>query len=120
MNLAVELARRGIQVRRHGSKRNEIRLCCPFCTMKGHRADTRFRFGLNLVTGKANCFNCGYHSARSGFILLMRKIGAAPNRDIQVSTVGFDLGEEEKPKKIRLPFGFEKLENVDDNDPLFG
>jgi|HubBroStandDraft_5_1064220.scaffolds.fasta_scaffold05868_4 DNA primase len=59
MNLLDTLEARGIHFKLHTSRENEIYICCPFCTDRNETPDSRFRFGVNYVTGQAHCFNCG-------------------------------------------------------------
>ena len=59
MNLIEALESRGIEYREHQSKENEIFICCPFCVENGTTPDTRFRLGINVVTGWMKCFNGG-------------------------------------------------------------
>lgn len=40
------------------SDKNEITLCCPFCSQRGYSADSRYRLGINIVKGAGSCFNC--------------------------------------------------------------
>ena len=49
---------KGLDYKQHGSKSDEINICCPFCVQRGHTPDTRYRLGVNIRTGQAHCFNC--------------------------------------------------------------
>jgi hypothetical protein len=118
INLATEFAKRGLQVKRRDGEPDEIWVCCPFCVDKGHRPDQRFRLGVNLSTGKAHCFNCDY-SSRKGLIDLLRKMGSSA-MDLHISMDDFANVTNKKPSKVILPFGFEKLEDVDENDGVLG
>jgi Toprim-like len=59
LNLQEALEAAGIDVR-PGASAEEIWLNCPFCVERGESADGRFRLGVNLRTGQANCFNCSW------------------------------------------------------------
>jgi hypothetical protein len=39
---------------------DEVKVCCPFCIEEGESPDSRYRLGINVRTGKAHCFNCGW------------------------------------------------------------
>lgn len=41
-----------------GGSPNEIFICCPFCITKRGKADEDFKMGVNVQTGKFNCFKC--------------------------------------------------------------
>lgn len=62
MNLIEELEDHQIPYREHQSKEDEIWICCPFCIEEGTTPDSRFRLGVNVVTGWMYCFNCGKKS----------------------------------------------------------
>lgn len=87
-----------------GSSDEEIRVCCPFCMEEGESdLDDRFRLGINIRTGRANCFNCGKKSHGGNYILeeLIRIL----------DTGGMELSlREQRKKKIKfdgkLPEGF--------------
>jgi 5S rRNA maturation endonuclease (ribonuclease M5) len=57
VNLQEALEAAGIEVR-SGASAEEIWMCCPFCQERGESPDGRFRLGVNLRSGKAQCFNC--------------------------------------------------------------
>lgn len=60
MTLREVLLRTGTRFRAHYLKPDEVYICCPFCAERGETADVRFRLGVNIVTGLAHCFNCGW------------------------------------------------------------
>jgi hypothetical protein len=62
MTLVEILELRGIPYRRHSTRSDEIRLCCPFCSSRGETPDRRFRLGINIAQGMGHCFNCGWRS----------------------------------------------------------
>src|SRR5437879_8191434 len=84
---------RGIDYRDHGSDRNEIRLCCPFC------GEDRFRLGVNIRTGKANCFNCPFKS-RDAVNVLIRELALG---DIRWGSV--EPNEKKKYPVLKFPSG---------------
>lgn len=49
----------GVEIKFHTGS-SEINICCPFCVERGESADTRFRCGINVASGFANCFNCSF------------------------------------------------------------
>lgn len=59
------LQQRGIKFLTSPTNPQEIKICCPFCPIRGETVDTRFRLGINVVTGEGHCFNCGW-AARKG------------------------------------------------------
>lgn len=62
---------------RNGSAEGEIWLCCPFCIEEGEpELDTRFRLGVNVISGTMGCFNCkkGSRSIRYTFSELQRAL----------------------------------------------
>lgn len=63
--------------------------------------------------------NCGLNSKSNGIIVLLRLVGSNV-RDVDISTIDFANAVKKPPKKVVLPFGFEKLENIEENDPLLG
>lgn len=60
IGLDVALEQQGHEVRRHQSDENEIKICCMFCEQRGHGPDRKFRLGINIATGQAHCFKCGW------------------------------------------------------------
>ena len=60
ITLDVALRRQGYDVRHHAANEEEIRVCCPFCVQNGQGPDNRYRLGINMSTGQAHCFNCGW------------------------------------------------------------
>jgi len=60
VGLDVALEQQGHEVRRHQSDENEIRICCMFCEQRGYGPDKKFRLGINVATGQAHCFKCGW------------------------------------------------------------
>ena len=54
------LRRRQIEYKDHGTDRNEIRLCCPFCPDRGKTPDIEFKLGVNVRSNRGHCFRCDY------------------------------------------------------------
>ncbi len=52
----------GVDIHPHHSRPNEINICCPFCPENGESEDVRYRLGINELTGRGQCFNCGWRS----------------------------------------------------------
>lgn len=68
MNLIDALEAAGVEFR-NGSSDEEINVCCPFCLEEGELTlDERFRLGINIRTGQANCFNCGKRTGPGDYI----------------------------------------------------
>lgn len=68
MDIREALEAANIEVR-NGSNDDEILICCPFCLEEGELTqDTRFRLGINIVSGKAQCFNCQKKSGGGEYI----------------------------------------------------
>lgn len=88
------LRMRGIQFKDHASDRNEIRLCCP----RPACGDTTFRFGVNVATGQAHCFNCDYRS-RNSIKALMKWLALQP------VSIEQEEAQKKKLEEIDLPEG---------------
>jgi len=65
MNFFSELQRKGFRVQVSGMP-NELRICCPFCELRGKTPDDGYKLGFNTRTGMAHCFRCGWKT-RNGF-----------------------------------------------------
>ena len=101
-NLIDTLESNGVTVRRSG-KPDEVWLCCPFCVERQESPDTRFRLGVNIETGYAHCFNCGWSTRSPDY--LQRALDEA------LQTGAFELGGTGEPKKVivRLPEDFDRI-----------
>jgi len=108
MDLTDALDGRGIPYRRSG-KPGEIYLCCPFCVENNESQDDRFRLGVNIETGQAHCFNCGWRT--SDVIYLASELSRALETDM------FEKGEVVKKSfpPPRLPEDFQPLTRKDDS-----
>lgn len=73
MNLIEALDSHGIRWRKSG-KPNNIWMCCPYCEERNETPDTRFRLGVDIATGKGNCFNCGWRDSRTAVIKLQQRL----------------------------------------------
>ena len=95
-----QLQLKGIPFRVSMDNRNELRVCCVFCTDKGESPDTRFRLCINTRTGQGICFNCGWRS-RSALKFYLHKLKIAGNVSLQEKT------EETEPefRDIEIPEG---------------
>jgi DNA primase len=104
LNLQEALEAAGIEVR-PGASAEEIWMCCPFCQERGESPDGRFRFGVNLRTGQAQCFNCEWKGrGEYTFNQIQRSL----------STGAIEAAQEIRKKhrhkeKPRLPEDFELL-----------
>jgi hypothetical protein len=106
VNVIEALEAAGIEVHR-GSNEDEINICCPFCLEEGESSlDERFRLGINIRTGKAQCFNCQKRAGGGDWIFkeLQRVLDTG---DIEAAQ------ESRKHKKsnghIELPKGFQEF-----------
>jgi DNA primase-like protein/Toprim domain-containing protein len=88
----------------NGNGKNEIKLCCLFCTDRNETADNRFRLGINTYTKQASCFNCGWSSKNNAINLVLRKI-----RVKDIVEVKEDI-EKKIEEVVTLPIGFEYLD----------
>lgn len=50
------------------SRKDEVRINCPFCGTRGHSEDTKYKMYVNVAKGKIHCFRCGYskHNINDG------------------------------------------------------
>lgn len=100
---------------REGSSDEEIRICCPFCFEEGEQTiDEKFRLGINTVTGKANCFNCGKRSNGGDYITneLQRVLETGEIELLQTER----KHKKKKHHKVGFPEGFQLLQHPRDND----
>ena len=102
MNLIEGLESVGIRWRKSG-KPNEIWICCPYCVDRGQTPDTRFRLGVNISSGNANCFNCGWRRHRTALIQLQQRLQIGGWVEAQEVT-------RKKLTPIRLPEDFGLLD----------
>ncbi|MDE2100613.1 MAG: hypothetical protein KGL39_25440, partial [Patescibacteria group bacterium] len=57
----------GVETHYHSNDPAEISICCPFCVTLGESEDHRFRLGVNIATGEAQCFNCHWRGRGIGY-----------------------------------------------------
>jgi DNA primase len=109
MNFEDLLAMKGVDSK-PGSKEGEINICCPFCIDQGETEDERYRLGINVKHGKANCFNCGWRSSKDTLKKILDKLDVKDELDESL--------EEEQSKtkpisesksKLKLPDSYERL-----------
>lgn len=99
---------------RRGATANEINMCCVFCADRAEGEDTRYRLGVNLRTGQAHCFNCGWKSRKDGPRLVGNKLGEV------IAKEEYFKEDESKPEVIvTLPPDFELLWDIRRNDGLY-
>jgi Toprim-like len=103
MNLTDGLDSRGIRWRRSG-KPNNIWLNCCFCEERGYTPDHRFRLGVNIVSGQAQCFNCGWKSAKMAVFELRRRL------DLGDWIEAEPLNGNQKPDPVKLPKDYEIID----------
>jgi len=103
MNLIDALEAAGIEWRQ-GARSEEIWMNCPFCQERGESPDSRFRLGVNLRTGQAQDFNCGWKSR--GLYTFTKLQEALATGEIEAAQYQRKHRHKEKPK---LPDDFERL-----------
>lgn len=109
MDIIEALEAAEIEYHQSESDDNEITINCPFCLEEGEPTqDTRFRLGINVVTGEMHCFNCnkGSRDAVYTFSEIQRvldtgEIGKAQDRKKKKKA--------EKEKRVILPEDFKVL-----------
>jgi len=106
MNLREALEAADIEVR-NGATEEEIWMCCPFCVDRGETPDTRFRLGVNLRSGQAQCFNCSWKAR--GDYTFSRLQQALSTGEIQAAQ---DLASKKRHHvRVHLPEDFEILQH---------
>ena len=108
MNLIEALETRGIEYREHQSKDNEISICCPFCMENGTTPDTRFRLGINVVTGWMFCFNGGCGKASRDADYTWKELQRVLDTG-QLEAAANVVKKKKRVGDIRLPADFEPL-----------
>jgi DNA primase len=104
LNLREALEAADIEVR-PGASNDECWICCPFCMERGESADSRFRLGVNLRTGQANCFNCSWRGR--GEYTFSKLQEALSTGEIEAAQ---ELRKKHKHKeRPHLPDDFERL-----------
>lgn len=91
---------------RNGSREGDYNVCCPFCIERGETEDTRFRLGVNVVTGYGHCFNCEWKSREAPKWILWKLGSDTPVEREEVKK------EEAVKEKIELPEDFQLLHKV--------
>lgn len=104
MNLIEGLESRGIRWRKSG-KPNNIWICCPFCEERGETPDGRFRLGVDISTGKGNCFNCGWKDSKTAVIKLQQRLDLGDWIETEQVTA-------KHYRPVRLPEDFTPLGDV--------
>lgn len=92
---------------RPGKNDDEIYINCPFCT------DTRFRLGVNILTGMAHCFNDGCEWKSYGESTFKKLQEAIDTGDVEAKE-GNRKRHKRMNGKVVLPEGF-RLLNIDDD-----
>jgi hypothetical protein len=116
------LSSQGIPFRRQ-HKEGEITMCCPFCIENGESEDTKFRLGINVVTGLGHCYNCGWRNASTLGIAreLCRVFGLTMRRRLakKEKQVEEDIEEtDEAPEEVELPEEYEQFSSQPEPDEL--
>jgi hypothetical protein len=99
-----------------GSDDDEIFICCPFCMEEGEQSlDDRFRLGINIENGKANCFNCSKHSGGGDYIF------DELQRVLDTGEMEAKRHRKKKRKKVKrmLPDGFQLLKHPSEDDDKY-
>jgi len=100
MDLRLVLNRKGLHYQQSPSDPNEIRINCLWCVERGTTQDFRQRLGVNIATGTAHCFNCGFKS---------RKVIPYLVKRLDLGVVDLIIPQETETEKVRLPEDFESL-----------
>lgn len=100
----------GVEVQEAAADENERRICCPMEDC----GDTRFRLGINLLTGEAHCYNCQFKAR--GVWYTARQLCKAFGIDWKVRRTNFREETRKLKKKVDpaliprgLPEEFEKF-----------
>ena len=114
ITLDTALRKQGYEIRYHAANEEEIRVCCPFCVENGQTEDKKFRLGINMRTGQAHCFNCGWKT--SDIYRLLQKATGVPVR------VNDDYYESNTKKKTapELPAEFIGLHTKESQESVIG
>jgi DNA primase len=106
MDILEALQQAGIDYTPHQSKVGEIWIDCPFCVDNNTTPDYRKRFGLNVLTGIAHCFNCEFRSTDKAytFRLLAQKLATGELESAEHVPTPSRL-----PERIELPISFTRL-----------
>lgn len=54
---------------------NEIRVCCPFCLLRGKTQDVKYKLWINPVKNVIHCFRCDYRSRASDLFPQLASLG---------------------------------------------
>lgn len=103
-----------IEVHQSDSNPEEITICCPFCIEEGEPTlDERFRLGINIRTGKAQCFNCG-KSSHGGEWIFKELVRVLDTGEIEAAQ---EVRKKKKSTEIpELPTGFIEFGGVKERD----
>lgn len=110
MNFEDLLSMKGVDSK-PGGKDGEISICCPFCVDQNETEDTRYRLGINVKTGQANCFNCGWRSKKGTLKKVLDRLDIKEELDEEEETQQYEKPEstsQSKPK-LKLPSSYEGL-----------
>ncbi len=114
ITLDAALRRQGYDVRHHAANEEEIRVCCPFCVQNGQGPDTRYRLGINMRTGQAHCFNCGWKIGD-----IYRLLARASGVPVRVNDDYYEAGAKKKEERT-LPESYSFLGDPDAHDSMIG
>ena len=93
-----------------GRDEDEIYLCCPFCT------DQRFRLGVNVRNGFANCFNDGCGFKARGEYTFRKLQEALDTGEIEAKQRERKRKKKRMHERIELPEGFRLLTPPDEDN----
>jgi len=79
-------------------------MCCIFCQQRGHGADTKFRLGINIDSGKAHCFHCHWKT-RDIYALLEATTGNKVRKPDNYEKGDAVTPKPELPDDFQLFFG---------------
>ena len=114
----------GLTVKK-GPRRDEIKVCCPFCIERGKSADDRYLLGINERRGVAHCFHCGWNAHSVSYITrnLVRVFGLGTlttptalesHQRSLMSGNDRSIRAVEVPKPVSIPEGFETFHDPTD------
>jgi DNA primase len=82
-------------------KPDEVRVCCPMCIEQGENPDERYRLGINIRTGKAHCFNCGWRG--SDYVFTAYDLARVAEVDMTGDRVTVQRDDPKRPRASHKP-----------------
>lgn len=113
------LEQKGYEVKQNSSDPDEFRICCPFCSSRGHSDDDEYKCGFNIRNGLGHCFKCKW-SSRSALLTIIHWLTGVKPHWSEVSAVPFTHKTRTAPEPPKFPPDWTLLKDVDDWDPWWG